>query len=123
MDRMIGGPGLQTGRRHPQELHVGDIVDCWRVAAVIPSARLELRALMKLSGDGRLEFMLAPDGGGSRATRLTQTASFLPNGIWGTTYWFVLLPIHKYVFRRMIRGIARAGEKEAARSLTASRSA
>lgn len=124
LDRMVGGPGLRMGRRHPEELHVGDTVDCWRVAAVESSARLELHALMKLPGDGRLQFRFDTEDQPSRTTRLTQTASFKPHGIWGMTYWFVLLPVHKYVFSRMIRGIGRAAEAEArAMSFTAGYSA
>ena len=121
MDRLAGGPGLQAGRRHPEELRVGDTVDCWRVTSMEPSRRLELHALMKLPGEGTLEFKLEPEDGKSRATRLTQTAGFRSHGMWGTTYWLVLLPVHGYVFRRMIRGIARASERENATTTRSTR--
>ena len=113
MDRMVGGPGLRLGRRHPDELYVGDIVDCWYVAAVEPDRRLELHALMKLPGEGMLEFKVDPEQGPSRTTLLTQSAEFAPNRFFGTVYWMVLLPIHDYVFSRMIRGIGREAEYEA----------
>jgi len=31
MDRLCGGVGMRRSRRDPDSLHVGDIVDCWRV--------------------------------------------------------------------------------------------
>jgi uncharacterized protein YndB with AHSA1/START domain len=114
MDIMVGGPGLRVGRRHPEEMRVGDTVDCWHVVAVEPPARLELHTLMKLPGAGLLEFRLDPEKGPSRTTLLTQSAEFAPHGLWGTIYWMVLLPIHDYVFSRMIRGIGRAAEGEVA---------
>lgn len=124
MDLMVGGPGLRVGRRHPEEMHVGDTVDCWYVVAVEPPTRLVLHALMKLPGAGLLEFRLDPEKGPSRTTLLTQSAEFAPHGLWGTIYWMVLLPIHDFVFGRMIRGIGRAAENEAALTpLTASHSA
>jgi hypothetical protein len=123
MDLAVGGPGLRAKRRHPEELRVGDTVDCWHVVAVEPATRLELHALMKLPGAGLLEFRLDPEKGPSRTTLLTQSAEFAPHGLWGTIYWMALLPIHDYVFGRMIRGIGRAAESEAAiKPLTASHS-
>lgn len=35
LDRLIGGPGLRRGRRHPQELAEGETLDFWRVANAI----------------------------------------------------------------------------------------
>jgi hypothetical protein len=114
MDRMVGGPGLRVGRRHPEELQAGDVVDCWHVAAIESGVRLELHSLMKLPGEGLLEFRLDPETGPSRTTLLTQSAEFAPNRLFGTIYWMVLLPIHDYVFSRMIRGISETAESEAA---------
>ena len=31
LDRLAGGIGLRRGRRHPEELREGDVVDFWRV--------------------------------------------------------------------------------------------
>ena len=36
-DRFVGGPGLRRGRRHPDELRIGDAVDFWRVEALEPA--------------------------------------------------------------------------------------
>ena len=51
LDRLLGGAGLRRGRRHPDDLRVGDAVDFlagwrhWR-----PTAWSRLRAEMKLPG-------------------------------------------------------------------------
>ena len=123
MDRLVGGPGLRHGRHHPETLQVGDVVDCWHVAGVEQDARLELHALMKLPGDGLLEFRIDAEQGPSRTTLLTQSAEFAPHGFLGTLYWMTLLPAHDYVFGRMIRGIAAAAEHEAASASVRSTSA
>jgi hypothetical protein len=31
VDKLVGGIGIRRGRRHPDELHVGDALDFWRV--------------------------------------------------------------------------------------------
>jgi hypothetical protein len=56
IDRLLGGVGLRRGRRHPQEVRVGDAVDFWRVGAVEPDRLLRLRAEMKVPGRAWLEF-------------------------------------------------------------------
>ena len=60
---------------------------------------------MKLPGEALLEFDMAPEG---VATRLTQTARFLPKGLAGLAYWYAVLPLHGFVFDAMIRGIRSA---------------
>lgn len=112
MDRVVGGPGLRAGRRHPKELRVGDTIDFWRVDILESPKRLQLTAEMKLPGEGTLEFDLAPGDNHLLVTRLRQTAEFTPNGLWGKIYWMLLTPVHKYVFQRMISGIARVSERE-----------
>lgn len=104
-DRLVGGPGLRRGRRHPEKLAFGDALDFWRVTGVESPRRLALRAEMKLPGEAILEFRLNPDTQGG--TRLTQTARFRPRGLAGLVYWYAVLPFHGVVFRGMLRGIAR----------------
>ena len=43
-DRLLGGPGMRRGRRHPSDLRVGDAVDFFRVEAILPERLLRLRA-------------------------------------------------------------------------------
>jgi hypothetical protein len=112
IDRLIGGPGAERGRRDPESLHYGEAVDFWRVTAVEPNRRLALHAEMRLPGDAQLEFVIEPNSGAS--SRLVQTARFRPRGLAGLLYWYAVLPLHNIVFPGMLDGIRRAAERDAA---------
>ena len=109
LDRLIGGPGLRRGRRHPTELIPGDAVDFWRVESVDPPHLLRLRAEMKLPGKAWLQWETIPERGG---TRLVQTALFAPVGLTGMLYWKSLYPVHKIMFSGMVNSIARAAKPD-----------
>ncbi len=109
LDRLVGGVGLRRGRRHPDELHVGDALDFWRVEKIEPNRLLRLRAEMKSPGPAWLEFRIEPRN--DNHTRLVQTAFFIPKGLFGLLYWYVLYPLHAVVFSGMIDAIARRAEK------------
>ncbi|MFA6956510.1 MAG: SDR family oxidoreductase [Thermoanaerobaculia bacterium] len=104
MDRLVGGPGLRRGRRNPENIRYGDALDFWRVTNVERNRLLELRAEMKLPGEAKLAFEIAPSGGG-RGCRLVQRAQFKPQGLGGLVYWYAVLPLHGVVFRGMLEGI------------------
>jgi len=40
---------------------------------------------------------------------LVQTAHFLPRGLLGRLYWYVLIPIHHFVFKDLARKIVEKG--------------
>lgn len=101
-DKVIGGPGVRRGRRHPQELHVGDAVDFWRVDAIEAGRLLRLRAEMRLPGEASLAWELTPEGTG---TRVRQIAQFVPRGLLGRAYWYGVAPAHRFVFPGMLRGL------------------
>lgn len=103
IDRMIGGPGLRRGRRHPESLYPGEAVDFWRVEEVRPSTLLRLRAEMKVPGKAWLQFEAVPEGG---RTRLVQTACFAPTGFLGWAYWYGLYPLHARIFSDLVDAIA-----------------
>lgn len=105
---MVGGVGFRRGRRHPDDLHVGDALDFWRVEQVEPNRLLRLRAEMKVPGLAWLEFQVneQPDG----TSRLMQTAFFVPHGLFGLLYWYALYPIHAAIFSSLIRAIAERAE-------------
>ena len=105
LDLLAGGVGLRRGRRDPENLAVGDVVDWWRVEAVEPDHSLRLLAEMKLPGRAWLEFDV--EGSGSKSV-IRQTAIFNPLGLAGLLYWYGLYPLHQWVFKGMLRGIARA---------------
>ena len=109
LDLLAGGVGVRRGRRHPDDLAVGDAVDWWRVESYEPGRRVKFYAEMRLPGRAWLEFEVtpAPNGNGSI---IRQTAEFDPIGLAGLIYWYALWPAHAYVFRRMIRGIAKAAK-------------
>lgn len=60
IDRAVGGVGLRRGRRHPDELRVGDPADFFRVEALDPPRLLRLRAEMRLPGRAWLEWNVEP---------------------------------------------------------------
>ncbi len=106
VDLLAGGAGTRRGRRDPDQLSVGDTVDCWRVESIEPDRLLTLRSEMRLPGRAWLQFEVKPLTGGT--TRIRQTAIFDPIGLWGLLYWYGLYPLHLLVFRGMLRGIASA---------------
>lgn len=102
VDRLLGGIGFRSGRRHPQELQTG--LDFWRVLEIDPPHRLLLFAEMKLPGEAVLEFRLTPLENG--VTELTQLARFLPRGLGGIIYWYTLYPFHQWIYGGMLKAIA-----------------
>ncbi|MDR9451083.1 MAG: DUF2867 domain-containing protein, partial [Acidimicrobiia bacterium] len=110
-DSLIGGVGLRRGRRHRQDLRVGEAVDFWRVSSLEPGRFLQLHAEMKLPGDAWLEFEVETIPMGSR---LRQKASFYPRGLLGRLYWLALTPFHRVIFEQMARGIVEAAEHRTA---------
>jgi hypothetical protein len=103
LDRLVGGIGMRLGRRDRVRLRVGDALDFWRVEELDRPRLLRLSAEMRVPGRAWLEFVVEPTPAGSR---LVQTAYFDPNGLAGYAYWYVLLPIHRPIFRGMILAIA-----------------
>eukprot|EP01025_Chloroclados_australasicus_P028380 TRINITY_DN28147_c0_g2_i1.p1 TRINITY_DN28147_c0_g2~~TRINITY_DN28147_c0_g2_i1.p1 ORF type:complete len:437 (-),score=58.75 TRINITY_DN28147_c0_g2_i1:68-1378(-) len=110
MDKIVGGPGLRRGRRHPQEVAYGEALDFWRVIAVDSPRRLHLLAEMKLPGQAALEFCIDPNATGDRST-LHMTARFKPKGLLGLAYWYSVLPLHHFVFNGMLNGMKRTSEQ------------
>jgi len=104
LDLLVGGVGMRRGRRDPEALHVGDVIDCWRVEVYEPNRRLRLTAEMKLPGRSWLELDVIPEGTGAI---IRQTAIFDPAGLAGLLYWYGVYMLHQLVFAGMLRGIAR----------------
>ncbi len=112
MDRLFGGVGMRRGRRHPEEIRVGDALDFWRVEAVQENRMLCLRAEMKVPGKAWLQFIVGEEPE-NQGTLLTQTAYFAPKGLAGLLYWYLLYPIHSLIFSGMIKMIANEAERSA----------
>jgi uncharacterized protein YbjT (DUF2867 family) len=114
MDRLVGGPGL-GGRRDPRHLATGDRVDWWRVERIDRPHLLVLRAEMKVSGQAWLILRVdeADGADGDWATTVyRQDAVFLPRGLRGRAYWWVVAPFHAAVFPLMKRNIIAAAARE-----------
>jgi uncharacterized protein YbjT (DUF2867 family) len=109
LDRLMGGPGLRRGRRDPERLAFGEVVDFWRVTNYEEGRRIELRAEMRLPGEATLSFEVSPSS--SNRCTLTQTARFKPRGLAGLAYWYAVLPLHGIVFNGMLHGIRDAADR------------
>lgn len=110
LDKLVGGPGLRRGRRHPTSLFPGEAVDFWRVEAVATDQLLRLRAEMKLPGKAWLQWEIEPE---QQGCRLIQTALFAPKGFFGALYWYSLYPFHKMIFSDLVRAIAKDAVQDA----------
>jgi len=105
MDKMVGGYGLNRGRRAGGALRVGDALDFWKVADIKPNKRLLLLAQMKLPGRAWLEFAIEENV-------LIQTAHFYPRGVLGRLYWYSTLIFHNLVFQDLAEKIIRQAEQD-----------
>lgn len=106
LDKLIGGVGLDRGRKHPTKMHQGEAIDFWRVLySNKKHKRLVLYAEMKLPGEAWLEFKI------DKNNILYQIATFRPKGVWGRAYWGMTMPFHYFIFNGMIRKIADENEK------------
>jgi len=106
-DKLVGGLGLNRGRRDPESLRIGDSLDFWKVSDLRENRRLLLLAQMKVPGKAWLEFAIEGE-------ELVQTAYFLPKGLGGRLYWWAMKPFHALIFGRMIkRAVARSGAESA----------
>lgn len=103
-DQMIGGVGLNRGRRHPFEIQVGDSIDFWRVIlADKDKGHLILFAGMKVPGEAWLQFRIEEK---NHEFFLVQTATFRPKGLLGRLYWYACYPFHLFIFQKMAKALA-----------------
>lgn len=109
LDKLVGGVGMRRGRRHPDDLRVGDALDFFRVEALDAPSLLRLRAEMKVPGDAWLEWRISTTDEGR--TRLSQLARFHPRGVAGRAYWWILLPVHVVIWRRLARRLVEVAEE------------
>jgi hypothetical protein len=113
LDLLVGGTGPRQGRRHPNRLGLGDVIDSWRVGRLETDRLLRLRTEMRVPGRAWLEWHVFPDRQGSRRE---QRARFAPRGLLGRAYWYALAPVHAVMFRRMAHRLA-AAERDHAGTL------
>jgi len=109
LDKVLGGVGMRRGRRHPDEIEVGEALDFFRVEKIEPGRLLRLRAEMKVPGEAWLEWRAEPNGSG---TTLIQRAIFIPRGLSGRAYWWATAPAHAVIFKPMVNKIIEAAESD-----------
>jgi hypothetical protein len=106
-DWLIGGPSFRTGRRDPDTLRMGDVVDGWRVLGLQPNERLTLSMLMRAPGSGLQEFNIC-ERGDRRVIEMC--AYWHPAGLWGLLYWYAHLPLYSPLVNSAVAEIARRAE-------------
>jgi uncharacterized protein YbjT (DUF2867 family) len=108
LDSLVGGVGMRRGRRHPDSLKPGEIIDFWCVEEVKPEQFLRLRSEMKLPGLAWLQFETYPDK--NNYSILVQSIYFAPKGLTGVLYWYLLYPFHHIIFNGLMRKIGKQSE-------------
>jgi uncharacterized protein YbjT (DUF2867 family) len=97
----LAGERLRPQR--PEALVRGALVDWWRIAQV-SETQLVLRSDGWFPGDAWLGYRIHEGS-------LQQVAAFRPRGVPGFVYWKLLGPVHRVVFKRMIRHRLRRASK------------
>ena len=104
IDRIFGGLGLNKYySKRNEDLHMGDRIDFWVVEYIVnkPNEKvLRLKSEMKTPGDAWLQFSIINN-------KFYLRAFFEPDGIFGYLYWYSLYPIHKFIFKQMVRNIVK----------------
>ena len=105
-DKLIGGPGLRRGRRHPVDLRRGDALDFWRVVDVRAGASVGARSRDEVARQGVADVAHRTRRCVRQCAAAPRSAYFAPKGLLGRLYWYAVLPFHALIFRRMARAIA-----------------
>lgn len=108
LDWSLGGPGRRGGPVDGSDLSKGDALDYYRVEALEPNHLLRLFSELRAPGDGWMEWQVETES--SQLSILTQTAFFAPRGLSGFLYWYLLYPLHTFVFRGLLRSIKEKSE-------------
>ena len=109
LDKLIGGTGLDIGRRTFDKVpRIGERLDFWTVSDYLDEAEKKvftLKGRMKSPGDSWLQFALIHDENNPKVWKFMLRAYFEPSGPAGYLYWYSLFFIHKYIFTAMIDNI------------------
>jgi len=105
LDRLVGGVGLHRGRRDPDHLRSGDVLDFWRVERIEEGRMLLLRLEARSPGQMWLQFEVLPGPAGE--STLNQVVYFASKGLAGLLYWYALYPMHRRIFSGLLESLAR----------------
>ncbi|MEK6714966.1 MAG: SDR family oxidoreductase [Candidatus Omnitrophota bacterium] len=103
LDRILLGVGTVRGRKRYYRLEINDVIDFWRIEDIKENRRLLLRAEMRLPGKAWLEFKIDDLGDGRRT--LSVVAYYGTHSLSGKIYWYICLPFHHFIFRKLIEAI------------------
>lgn len=107
IDSLVGGPGLKRGRRSPEDIEEGEVLDFWRVEKIVEPDLFRLKSEMIMPGKAWLQWETKIKNG---KTHLIQTAVFVPKGFYGQLYWYSLYPVHLFLFSDMAQKIIQLAE-------------
>lgn len=102
IDLLLGGVGNRRGRKNPNSLQVGDVVNCWRVTDMNKPYFHKMQLEMKIPGKAWVEYFIEPI---AEESQITQRIIFDPLGIPGKLYWYLMYPLHKFVWIKMLKDI------------------
>src|SRR3989338_4201087 len=102
IDRILLGVGTIRGRKSYSHLKINDVVDFFRVEEIQEDKRLLLRAEMKIPGRAWLEFNIKEEQG---KRRLSVIAYYNTQSLLGKFYWHACLPLHHFLFQKLLIGI------------------
>jgi uncharacterized protein YbjT (DUF2867 family) len=111
IDKALGGVGSR-GRK--DSLEENDIMDYYRVESLQSNHLMRLHSELRAPGQGWMEWRVDSDDRSELVEErcvLTQTAFFAPRGSSGFLYWYLLNPIHRFVFHGLIQAIKHQCEK------------
>jgi len=109
-DRLVGGPGMQRGRRSQVEIQAGEVLGGYRVETVETGHLIRLRNEMKAPGPAWMQFEV--QAGANGGSLYIQTAFFEPHGLIGLVYWYALYPFHQIIFNGLAWAIVKRAEAE-----------
>jgi uncharacterized protein YbjT (DUF2867 family) len=107
LDQIIGGVGMKRGRENNETLIIGNFIDCWRIQKLQKYKMVLLSAEMRLPGYASLKFEIHPTKVKDQFI-LEQFAAFVPRGLGGLVYWYIVLPLHMSVFSGMLKGLLKS---------------
>ncbi|MCL4530269.1 MAG: SDR family oxidoreductase [Chloroflexi bacterium] len=113
LDKFFGGVGLR-GRN--DALKENDNMDYYHVDKFEPDHMMRLHSDLRAPGEGwmewRVDIIPAEEAASAQTSILTQTAFFAPRGLLGFLYWYLLYPLHSFVFHGLIHAIAKQSESQ-----------
>ncbi len=104
IDLIFISVGTARGLSHTPTIKVNDVIDSWRVERIIKNKQLVLRSEMKIPGSAWLKFSIENANG---VNKLLVNAYFEPKGVGGRIYWYISLPFHKILFKKLLEQILR----------------